>query len=114
MSAVAKPDTLQRASPGPDISLDELQLAVRNHSMPLEALQYPITPIGLHYLLTHFDIPRIDAAEWKLVIGGQVRNPLTLPLDRIMRRPAATSAVTLGCAGQRPGHRPPRPPRPPW
>ena len=26
--------------------------------MPLEALRWDVTPIGLHYLLTHFDIPR--------------------------------------------------------
>src|SRR5260370_1359972 len=112
MSAVAKPDTLQRASPGPDISLDELQLAVRNHSMPLEALQYPITPIGLHYLLTHFDIPRIDAAEWKLVIGGQVRNPLTLTLAGLQRRPAGggKAGAHVVWAVPRRGRPLPRPP----
>ena len=49
----------------PDITPDELQLAVRNHSMPLEALRYPITPVGLHYLLTHFDIPYVDEAAWR-------------------------------------------------
>ena len=40
------------------ISLEELQLAARNHGMPLEALRHEITPLGLHYLLTHYDIPR--------------------------------------------------------
>ena len=40
------------------ITLEELQLAARNHALPLEALHEPITPIGLHYLLIHFDIPR--------------------------------------------------------
>ena len=35
------------------ISQDELQLAARNHGLPLEALRYPITPAGLHYLLIH-------------------------------------------------------------
>ena len=36
---------------------EELQLALRNRGMPLEALRYPITPTGLHYLLVHYDIP---------------------------------------------------------
>jgi len=36
-------------------SLEELQLAARNHGMPLEALRYPITCAGLHYLLIHYD-----------------------------------------------------------
>ena len=48
------------------ISLDELQLAARNHGMPLEALRHEITPLGLHYLLTHYDIPVVDAAAWRL------------------------------------------------
>jgi hypothetical protein len=58
-----------RISTSPDISLEELQLAGRNHSMPVEALRYDVTPIGLHYLLIHFDIPRVDAAQWRLGIG---------------------------------------------
>ena len=41
-------------------TLQELQLAARNHGMPLEALRWDITPIGLHDLLTHFDIPAVD------------------------------------------------------
>jgi hypothetical protein len=40
---------------------EELQLALRNRGMPLEALRYPITPTGLHYLLIHYDIPAVDA-----------------------------------------------------
>ena len=43
------------------ISVEELQFAARNHGMPLEALREPITPIGLHYLLIHYDIPHVDA-----------------------------------------------------
>ena len=45
------------------IDLDELQLAARNHGMPLELLREPITPAGLHYLLIHFDIPHVDAGD---------------------------------------------------
>ena len=63
---------------GPDITQSELQLAVRNHSMPLEALRYALTPIGLHYLLIHFDIPAVDPHTWALTVGGHVRHPLSL------------------------------------
>ena len=28
--------------------------------MPLEALRWPITPVGLHYLLIHYDVPLVD------------------------------------------------------
>src|SRR6266852_2465600 len=84
---------------GPDITPSELQLAVRNHSMPLEALRYPVTPIGLHYLLTHFDIPAVAPADWALSVGGHVKRPLRLDLDQIKSRPSNTIAVTLECAG---------------
>ena len=63
-----------------EITLDELQLSGRNHSIPLEALKHDITPIGLHYLLTHFDIPKVDAETWQLELGGLVEKPLTLTL----------------------------------
>ena len=44
------------------VSMEELQLATRNHGMPLEVLRYGITPVGLHYLLIHYDIPFADPA----------------------------------------------------
>ena len=65
----------------PGITLDELRLAARNHAMPLEALRWPITPVGLHYLLVHFDVPGIDEAEWRLRIAGLVDRALALTLD---------------------------------
>ena len=48
------------------ITPDELRLAARNHGLPLEALRYPITPAGLHYLLIHYDIPAVDPATFQL------------------------------------------------
>ena len=97
-----------------DITPDELQLAVRNHSMPLEALRYDITPVGLHYLLIHFDIPMVDASTYELSVGGHVRNRLQLSLDALMARPSATLAVTLECAGNGRARLQPRPMSQPW
>ena len=97
-----------------DITLDELQLAVRNHSMPLEALRYPITPIGLHYLLIHFDIPEVDGTAYELAVGGHVRETLRLSLDDLRARPAKTLAVTLECAGNGRARTSPRPLSQPW
>jgi sulfane dehydrogenase subunit SoxC len=82
-----------------EITQEELQLAARNHALPLEALRYAVTPIGLHYLLIHFDIPFVDEQSWRLEIGGRVERPLTLTMDDIKARPARTEAVTLECAG---------------
>jgi DMSO/TMAO reductase YedYZ molybdopterin-dependent catalytic subunit len=98
----------------PEITPEELQLAVRNHSMPLEALRYPITPPGLHYLLIHFDIPMVDAATYALRVEGHVETPLRLSLQELTSRPAMTIAVTLECAGNGRGRLAPRPLSQPW
>jgi sulfane dehydrogenase subunit SoxC len=87
------------AAVGSGISREQLQLAARNHGMPLEALRHDTTPIGLHYLLIHFDIPAVDAKTWTLEIGGRVERPLRLTLEDIKARVAKTLAVTLECAG---------------
>jgi DMSO/TMAO reductase YedYZ molybdopterin-dependent catalytic subunit len=80
------------------ISLDELQLAARNHGMPLEALRHEITPVGLHYLLTHYDIPVVDPRTWRLTVDGLV-DPLELTLDELRAREAVTMPITMECAG---------------
>jgi DMSO/TMAO reductase YedYZ molybdopterin-dependent catalytic subunit len=91
------------------ISLEELQLAARNHGMPLEALRYPVTPIGLHYLLTHYDVPDVAPDGWRLAIGG-----LELSLDDLRARPVAEHTVTMECAGNGRARLEPRPVSQPW
>ena len=81
------------------ISQDELQLAARNHGMPLEALRYPITPAGLHYLLIHYDIPNVDADQWALSVDGRVAKPLKLTLADLRERPEQEVTATMECAG---------------
>jgi DMSO/TMAO reductase YedYZ molybdopterin-dependent catalytic subunit len=81
------------------ISQDELQLAARNHGMPLEALRWDVTPVGLHYLLIHYDIPAVDPAAWRLSVGGRVERELSLSLDELRALPSVTRAVTMECAG---------------
>jgi hypothetical protein len=68
------------------ISYEELQLAARNHGMPLEALRYDVTPAGLHYLLIHYDIPEVHEDDWRLEVGGAVDRSATLDLAAIRAR----------------------------
>jgi DMSO/TMAO reductase YedYZ molybdopterin-dependent catalytic subunit len=94
------------------ISLEELQLAARNHGMPLEALRYPVTPVGLHYLLTHYDVPVVDPESWRLTVSGE--RELTLSLEELSARPAAELTVTMECAGNGRARLEPRPISQPW
>jgi DMSO/TMAO reductase YedYZ molybdopterin-dependent catalytic subunit len=82
--------------------------------MPLEALRYDVTPVGLHYLLIHFDIPVVDESTWRLSIGGQVDSELSLTLDELRALPAVTVPVTLECAGNGRAQLSPRPVSQPW
>ncbi len=50
---------------------EEIQLALRNKGMPLEALRYAVTPTTMHYLLVHFDIPDYMTRN-RLVEAGPV------------------------------------------
>jgi len=94
------------------ISLEELQLAARNHGMPLEALRYPVTPVGLHYLLIHFDVPGVDPDDWRLTVRGA--QELSLALDELRQRPRVEMAVTMECAGNGRARLEPRPVSQPW
>ncbi|HMI69384.1 MAG TPA: sulfite oxidase, partial [Solirubrobacteraceae bacterium] len=89
-------------------------LALRNPGMPLEALRRPITPIGMHYVLIHFDVPDVDPATFELAVDGRVRNPMALTLADLRARPAVTMPVVMECAGSGRARLAPRPISAPW
>ncbi|HEY1316313.1 MAG TPA: sulfite oxidase [Gaiella sp.] len=101
-------------STDPGISQDELRLAARNHGMPLEALRWPITPVGLHYLLIHYDVPLVDPDAFRLEVTGAVENPIALELDDLRERPAVETVATFECAGNGRALLDPRPVSQPW
>jgi sulfane dehydrogenase subunit SoxC len=93
---------------------EELQLAFRNHSILLEGLRYDRTPTGIHYTLTHYDVPDIEPTTWQLNVGGCVERSLKLSLDDLKRRRAQTLRVTMQCAGDGRALLRPRPVAQPW
>jgi sulfane dehydrogenase subunit SoxC len=97
-----------------EITPAELRLAARNHGLPLEALRYPITPAGLHYLLIHYDIPPVDAAAFRLEVTGAVERPLSLTLQELRQRERVSMPVTFECAGNGRALLHPRPLSQPW
>lgn len=97
-----------------ELHTEELQLALRNKAMPLEALRYDVTPAGMHYILVHYDIPAVDAASWRLDVHGQVRKCVSLSLLELQALPHRTLRVTLECAGDGRALLEPRPISQPW
>jgi len=98
----------------PNVTLEELQLATRNHGMPLEGLRYDVTPAGMHYLLIHFDVPEVRPETWSLTVDGRVRSPLDLDLHDLQGRETVTRRVTMECAGNGRARLAPRPLSQPW
>lgn len=80
-------------------SQSEVGLANRNSGILLETLALDVTPTGLHYLLTHFDVPLIDEAEHRLSFAGGFDAPFEIGLEQIRALPQVTRPVTLECAG---------------
>lgn len=112
LSDLSPPSRVAREDEG--IGLDELGLAARNHGMPLELMRHEVTPLGAHYLLTHYDVPFADAAQWRLEVCGLVANPLTLSMPDLRARSEVTATVTLECAGNGRARLLPRPVSQPW
>ncbi|MBW3602458.1 MAG: sulfite oxidase [Actinobacteria bacterium] len=117
MATETQPDRTglpEGVAPAGAVSMEELALAARNHGMPLEGLRYDLTPVGLHYLLIHFDIPHLDETAWALSVRGRVRRSLELTLEQVWSRPAVTLPVTMECAGNGRARLDPRPISQPW
>ncbi|WP_405513582.1 sulfite oxidase [Streptomyces canus] len=103
------------AAPDEGIGRDELALATRNHGLPLEAMRHDLTPPGLHYVLTHYDIPYVPGdTPWQLGVRGRVRHQLALTPAELRSLPRATTRVTMECAGNGRALLTPRPVSQPW
>src|ERR1700704_3651060 len=70
-----------------------------NLEMPFEKLDGFITPTELFYVRTHFPIPKIDKARWRLRVEGEVENPLEIDYTALTKLQSRTIPVTLECAG---------------
>ena len=77
----------------------EVTLKSRCHGFPMEALAYDITPTGMHYLLIHYDVPKIDADSYAVKVHGAIKTPLLLDLAHLRARPQMTQPVTMECGG---------------
>jgi DMSO/TMAO reductase YedYZ molybdopterin-dependent catalytic subunit len=70
-----------------------------NCETPPADLGGDVTPTARFYRRSHFPIPVLDPAAWRLDVGGMVHRPLSLSLRELTRLPAETMVVTLECAG---------------
>jgi DMSO/TMAO reductase YedYZ molybdopterin-dependent catalytic subunit len=58
-----------------------------------------VMPNGRFYIRNHFQIPNVNAAHYRLAVGGLVKRKLSLSLRDLMQMPSQTFFATLECAG---------------
>ena len=75
----------------------------RTFAAPPQALQENIVPNDLFYIRNHWrEVPKIDTDTYRLVIDGQVDNPLSLSYQDLLDMPKKTFQVTFECCGNSP------------
>jgi DMSO/TMAO reductase YedYZ molybdopterin-dependent catalytic subunit len=73
----------------------------RANTLDWQALASWVTPTEDLFSVGHYGTPELDAATWRLEVGGLVERPRTLTLDEIRARPRQSVTMLLECAGNR-------------
>jgi DMSO/TMAO reductase YedYZ molybdopterin-dependent catalytic subunit len=98
----------------PPLALIPRQTAPDNAEFPVHQWWSWITPNRLFYVRSHFPVPALAPASWRLSIDGEVEQPLTLGLEDLRDLPRRRLVATLECAGNRRTEFQPPPPGVPW
>ena len=86
-SAAPKKDMLVRAARPEDLE------------MPMSGFSQAITPIENFFVRSHHYLPKVDINEWRLIISGEVANPITLTIADLKKMPRVELVSVLECAG---------------
>ncbi|MEW6126990.1 MAG: sulfite oxidase [Acidobacteriota bacterium] len=78
--------------------------APHSRAFPFATLNSWITPTKDFFVRSHFSIPKIAPARWKLEISGAVERPRTFTFEEILKLPAVEQVVTLECSGNLVGY----------
>ena len=89
-------DKTRQSSP---VGLIIRQKEPTNLEMPFDQLDSYLTPTELFYIRSHFPVPTIDVAGYRLRIDGAVRNPLGLSYRELREMPSESRIATFECAG---------------
>ena len=71
----------------------------RSSRTPLQDLYGIITPSSLHFERHHSGVPTIEPSHHRLLIHGEVRNPVILSLGDLERFPSVSRVHFIECAG---------------
>ena len=70
-----------------------------NLEAPFDRIDSYLTPTELFYIRSHFPIPDLDPASYRLGIDGAVKHPFSLSYEDLRSMRSETRIATLECAG---------------
>ena len=70
-----------------------------NLEYPFDQLHDFLTPNDLFYIRSHFKAPVLGRHDYKLTVGGAVREPFTISYEELLAMRSVTRPATLECAG---------------
>lgn len=70
-----------------------------DREMPLDGFLDWITPADRFFVRSHHYTPKVELADWRLTIGGEVKSPLSLAMDELKKMPRTEMVSVLECAG---------------
>ncbi len=82
---------------GLDVATGESGQKIR--AFPFDQMNSFLTPVDKFYYRSHLEIPRIQAASYRVQVGGWVERPFTLNLEEIRKLPVVSRPVTFECTG---------------
>src|SRR5438874_4863952 len=71
----------------------------KNLESPFDRVESYLTPTELFYIRSHFPIPTMDRASYRLRVDGAVSNAFALSYEELRSMPSETRVATLECAG---------------
>jgi DMSO/TMAO reductase YedYZ molybdopterin-dependent catalytic subunit len=95
----AYPAVALRSQETPKRDMIARSVRPEDFEMPLDGFTEWITPVERFFVRSHMFTPKVDAGAWRLRVGGQVRNPLTLDMAALRRFPRVELVSVLECAG---------------
>lgn len=88
-----------RAPSGKQVGLIVLRQEPLNAETPLTEQVGLLTPNPYFYVRSHFPIPHLDVATWRLKVEGEVKTPCRLTFDELRSLRTRTILGTMECAG---------------
>lgn len=85
------------AQPRVILDMQERVTRIRTPVLDLEGL---MTPTHLFYAVQHFAVPEpVRPEDWRVIIDGEVKNPIMLTYEDLRRLPARTVRTVMECSG---------------